>query len=495
MVKWSNARSEKEGLEPVYFTDTGKKEVYRTDPKQNGGGTEFTGFLITDAHVDWRAKGYRLPTEAEWEKAARGGVSGLLYPHGDSIDSASAHYDSDSDQRDITSVGSYPANAYGLYDMSGNAWEACWDWMWNNWYSQAGASLADPKGPSYDQIGTDNWAVRVARGGSGNSDRYQTQVAYRKDFNKTWFQYAITVRPVVSAPTEPDATITLKVEPANLGSATGAGVYKIGTQASLSAILESNAEIDRWEDADGNTLSKAVTFGVDATEDTVITLYLNDTSSSGQNFFTVETEVQPFGSGTIQGGGAYLAGSVVTLTAEPPEGMDFAGWAGDASGTSATTTLLVNGNKQVSAYFGDTSLDSDDDGLSDLYEQSLGSEPYNSDSDGDGLKDGDEANIYGSNPALVDTDSDGFDDKEEANASTDPRDPDDFPFLPAKNLVRYFLFKGKAMDNSPNKTHGTNKSAKGDNDRYGAKNNAFKFDGKKAVVEATGYEGATGSFG
>ena len=63
----------------------------------------------------------------------------------------------------------------------------------------------------------------------------------------------------------------------------------------------------------------------------------------------------------------------------------------------------------------------------------------------------------------------------------------DFPFLPAKNLVRYFLFKGKAMDNSPNKTHGTNKSAKGDNDRYGAKNNAFKFDGKKAVVEATGY--------
>ena len=116
--------------------------------------------------------------------------------------------------------------------------------------------------------------------------------------------------------------------------------------------------------------------------------------------------------------------------------------------------LVVNGNKRVVAYFGDTSLDNDDDGLSDLYEQSLGSDPFNSDSDGDGLKDGDEANIYGSSPVLGDTDADGFDDKAEVNASTDPKNADDFPFL-HQGFVRYFMFKGKAMDNSPNKTHGT----------------------------------------
>ena len=84
-VKWCNARSEMEGRVPAYYTDATWATVYRT------GNLD-----LSNACVLWNA-GYRLPTEAEWEASARGGVAGDLFPWGDIINESEANYFSDGD--------------------------------------------------------------------------------------------------------------------------------------------------------------------------------------------------------------------------------------------------------------------------------------------------------------------------------------------------------------------------------------------------------------
>jgi len=157
VVKWANAASEKQGLTPCYTVDGA---LYRT------GQTD-------DVICDWRANGYRLPTSAEWEVAARGGLSGKRFPWGDTISQAQANYSEHSvndsfkifhpksrtkfyEDRPFTSpVGSFAANGYGLNDMAGNVWQWCWDWYGPN------LTEVDPRG-SRTRMGS---VGRVLRGG------------------------------------------------------------------------------------------------------------------------------------------------------------------------------------------------------------------------------------------------------------------------------------------------------------------------------------------
>ncbi|MDD5708648.1 MAG: SUMF1/EgtB/PvdO family nonheme iron enzyme [Kiritimatiellae bacterium] len=162
VVKWCNARSQKAGLTPVYYQDADMTQVYKTEQ-------------VLEPYVKASANGYRLPTDVEWEYAARGGVANRRFPWGDEIQHARANYYSSSSYSYDTSptrdyhptyndgtepytspVGAFTPNGYGLYDMAGNVWEWCYDWY-----------------PGHQN------SYRVIRGGGWIDLAYYCRVAYR----------------------------------------------------------------------------------------------------------------------------------------------------------------------------------------------------------------------------------------------------------------------------------------------------------------------------
>jgi sulfatase modifying factor 1 len=178
VMAWCNARSFKEGLRPCYLVN----RVYVTSSSNT----------TRAPNVDWTANGYRLPTQAEWEKAARGGVSDKRYPWGsDWISHTEANFDAGDGNFHpnysygyiigsipyyqtipyTSPVGSFVANNYGLHDMAGNVEEWCW-----NLPSPVVDGAIDPRGDGKAQY-------QPIRGGGWRSKANECRVFHRKFYD------------------------------------------------------------------------------------------------------------------------------------------------------------------------------------------------------------------------------------------------------------------------------------------------------------------------
>lgn len=194
-VKWLNAWSEMEGLDPVYRASGA---VYRRG--------------ISEPVTDFSVHGYRLPTEAEFENAARGGFEGRRFPWGNIASQYQGNYRArllsydlslfntwtphpnfDDGNTPFTSpVGSFAPNGYGLYDMAGNLWEWVNDW-WEAGYYRISPET-DPRGPSF---GTQ----RILRGGGAwNTQTNYIRVSYRYNMDAANKYDSVGFRAARSAP-------------------------------------------------------------------------------------------------------------------------------------------------------------------------------------------------------------------------------------------------------------------------------------------------------
>jgi formylglycine-generating enzyme required for sulfatase activity len=178
------------------FRELAAPYVWRAgDPPRDRGPHPVTLVTAEDAleYCQWlgrkTALPVRLPTEAEWERAARGGVDGLNYPWGNQIDPERANFLADPSSKQLRStqpVGTYPPNAYSVYDVIGNVWEWVSDWYQSDIYTER--MRHNPSGPQSGML-------RVLRGGAWVvHDVGMLRTSYRHKVPPDTYAYSIGFR-------------------------------------------------------------------------------------------------------------------------------------------------------------------------------------------------------------------------------------------------------------------------------------------------------------
>jgi formylglycine-generating enzyme len=184
------------GARDVSFRELAAPFVWRGGEPPSGFGGHPVVLVSYDdaqAYCRWLSEAtgdaFRLPTEAEWEKAARGGLDGHPYPWGSDLDPSKANYLADSSAKRSSGTrptGTYAPNGYGLYDVAGNVWEWVSDWYAPDYY--ADSADRDPRGPEGGHL-------RVLRGGSWVcDDASMLRCAHRHTAPADTYAYSIGFR-------------------------------------------------------------------------------------------------------------------------------------------------------------------------------------------------------------------------------------------------------------------------------------------------------------
>lgn len=183
------------------FRELAGPYVWDNDQPPTGHGNHPVVLVRYDdavAYCQWLSQSLgrvaRLPTEAEWEKAARAGTEGLRHPWGNDIDASRCNFLTDpavKRQRGTRPTGTYPPNSYGLHDVCGNVWEWVSDWYSADYYGLG--EMRDPRGP-------DSGNMRIVRGGSWvNDDVGMLRCAYRHKLPPDTYAYSVGFRIVCAA--------------------------------------------------------------------------------------------------------------------------------------------------------------------------------------------------------------------------------------------------------------------------------------------------------
>lgn len=154
-------------------------DIYRSGPDYPDHPVLGVSQFDATEYAEWAGK--RLPTEAEWEYAARGGLEGISFPYGEEADRTLARINDPHADKGPVRCGSYPPNGFGLFDMSGNVWEWTQDWFDSNYYNASPSE--NPEGPA-------KGVFKVLRGGGWHSGPGCTTVFHRNALPMHWVDMA-----------------------------------------------------------------------------------------------------------------------------------------------------------------------------------------------------------------------------------------------------------------------------------------------------------------